>query len=509
MTNQNATISLLCPTRGRAAQAMRLALSVVQTASQPERIELLFYVDSNDPEKVTYEKALQQHKSQLDRLRRCLVVVAEPIGISKAWNILAAVSQGSLLVMAADDQTYNTTGWDDRLLAEIQRFPDEIFCMWFNEGHWGENLCTFPIVSRKWCVTLGYFTTGLFECLYDDLWIMDLAQRLDRLHYIPDVLTEHLHWSYGKSEIDETYAWKQVNNEGQLKPAVRRDMNLFSRTASYREADALRLVQHMDNPPQALKSGLALMGETSIFSNKPIAQSVQIETILHPIAVPVSPVLVNLCLPQSDIHFKLQLRPQIPQQQEMLATFRQGQYYQPDATQLLMQVLQPGDCFIDASAGIGYLAALAALIVGDRGQVLALESEADRYGELLETIRLNAFRNLRASQVALGSPTLPSLDRLLMVEPRPTLIKLNDPAFLTLRNSRNALRDRPVPYLLCLVAQQTAIATQAFQGAMAEVGYDAFLLKDKALHPLEASASQTSDYGILEGCSILLRRKSV
>lgn len=487
-------ISLLCPTRGRADQAMRLALSVVATASQPDRVELLFYVDSDDLEKASYEQAISQHKAQLDRLHRCLLIVAEPIGISKAWNVLAALSQGDLLVMAADDQIYNTAGWDDRLLTETLRFPDKIFCMWFNEGHWGEKLCTFPIVSRKWCLGLGYFTTGLFECLYDDLWIMDLAQRLDRLHYIPDVLTEHFHWSYGKSDIDATYA-KQVDVAGQLKPTVRRDMNLFSRTAPYRETDARRLAQLMRTPPPKLKPGLALMGQTSIFAHPSIAHSVEIESISRPAVAPQPPVLVNLCLPQTNQSFQMQLRSHISSQDEMLAAFQQGRFFQPLVSQLLMQVLQTGDCFVDAGAGIGYLAALAALRVGDRGQVVALEPEADSYWTLLETIRLNKLNNIRSSQISIDA-----IDRLLQIEPRPKLIKLNTScdAFRTLHNSREALRDRPVPYLLCFVERRTALEVQTFHRQMAELGYDAHVLEG-GMRPLEA-------IDILEGCNLLLSR---
>lgn len=487
MLSSNATISLLAPTRGRPDQAMRLALSVLQTASRPEQVELLFYVDSNDLEKANYEKAIEQHKSQLDRFRRCLLVVAEPIGISKAWNVLAALSQGDLLIMAADDQTYNTAGWDDRLLIETQRFEDEIFCIWFNDGHWGKKLCTFPIVSRKWCLTLGYFTTGLFECLYDDLWIMDLAQRLDRLHYIPDVLTEHLHWSYGKSDIDATYAWKQVNDAGQLKPTVRRDMNLFSRTAPYREADAQRLMQSMKHPPQALKSGLALMGQTSIFADGAIAQSVSIEKIAQPKPASELPVVVNLCLPPSNKSFKLQLRPQIPQQQMMLAAFQQGQYYQPHVSQLLMQVLQPGDCFIDADAEIGYLAMLAAAIVGDRGKVIAIEPDPNSYAQLLETLRLNGFAQVQAAQ---ASVDVALLDRLLKTNLMPKLVKLRlNQAIALLRQNQS------IPYLLCRV--ESEFHSQDFSQNLAAIGYRGLAIGEAGISPLVDARSLKESYLLL------------
>ena len=256
-------ISLLCPTRQRPNQALRLILTVLATADLPERVEVLFYIDADDPTREEYIKQFQSRASDLQRLSRCLFIVGDPIGISKAWNELAEKSQGDLLIMAADDQVYNTVGWDTLLDEEIQKYPDRIFCMWFNEGHWGEQLCTFPIVSRQWYSTLGYFTTGIFECLYDDLWITDLAKRVDRLHYIPDILTEHFHWSYGKSEIDATYERKQVDRDGKIKPPVKRDMNLFLRTGHYREADARKLAKVMQGQV-TLNDGLALINKPTI-----------------------------------------------------------------------------------------------------------------------------------------------------------------------------------------------------------------------------------------------------
>jgi FkbM family methyltransferase len=55
-----------------------------------------------------------------------------------------------------------------------------------------------------------------------------------------------------------------------------------------------------------------------------------------------------------------------------------GQYfarvpYEPGATSLLLEVLQPGDTFVDIGANSGYFTVLAALRVGPRGRVFAFE----------------------------------------------------------------------------------------------------------------------------------------
>lgn len=523
-------ISLLAPTRGRPEQALRLALSVLATAVNPRRVEVLFYVDLDDPEKSNYIDAFEQAKSQLEQFMRCQLLMGEPIGISKAWNELAARSQGNLLIMAADDQTYNDAGWDDRLDQEIEKFPDQIFCMWFNDGHWGEKLCTFPIVSRKWCLTLGYFTTGLFECLYDDLWIMDLAKRLGRLHYISDVLTEHLHWSYGKAEIDATYEWKQVNSQGQIKPAVRRDMNLFGRTQPYRETDAKRLADVVTQPV-ILKPGLSQIGKSSIFEdskNQPtVSENVPQRDLTNPAPRSLE---VTLHLPGA-AGFNLRLNTTFMIQKMMFEEFSQGKFYKPEVSKLLMQVLNEGDCFIDVGAHIGYFSGLASLLVGDRGSVFAVEMDSKNYCSLLENMQINQFTNLHSFNVALGSkartseyyvnldndgghalwnvsshpfnaktrpsqPTQPvrveTLDRLLSQQQVHNLklikIEAEGAEYEVIKGSLDSIQTHQIPYIVCGISrfglQQMGTTETALRELMASIGYDAYLLRPDTAQPV-------------------------
>jgi FkbM family methyltransferase len=491
-----------------------------------------------------------------------LLLIGEPIGISKSWNELAARCQGDLLIMAADDQTYSDRGWDNRLDQEVEKFPDQIFCMWFNDGHWGEKLCTFPIVSRQWCLTLGYFTTGIFECLYDDLWIMDLAKRVDRLHYIPDVLTEHFHWSYGKAAIDTTYQWKQVNPEGQLKPAVHRDMNLFGRTVYYRETDAKRLLAVMEKPTD-LKSGMSRIGKSSIFEGSTWQSSKAVKTPVSPQESFSSPAIepeqssqiqqqskiVTLCLPgKIPQSLKICLEPEAFTQKRMLDSFSQSRFYQSEISQLLMEILKPGDCFIDIGAHIGYFSLLAALLVGDRGSVFSIEMESKNHAKLLENVQLNQFKNLKAFNVALGSrakstefffnldndgghalwnvglhdsnlksrvsPTLrltqmETFDRLLSQQSvrSPKLIKIETEGseYEVLQGSLKTIQSYRVPYIICGInrfnLQMMEVDEKAIRTLMTSLGYEAYLIQPDLPHLIKLQPLQywesASDFRLL------------
>lgn len=199
------TISLLCPTRGRPKQAIRLMRSIRRTAAVPKRIELLFYIDSDDEEKDRYLALLDRAKAKLEGSIKCEAFVGDPISVSKSWNILAEKSRGDFLAMANDDQVYVDFGWDVRLEKEAEKFPDQIYCFCFNVGHQASSEGAFPIVSRRWVDALGYFTPGIFQFAANDMWIMDIAKSIDRFYYFSDVLVEHLHCVYKKSRYDKTY----------------------------------------------------------------------------------------------------------------------------------------------------------------------------------------------------------------------------------------------------------------------------------------------------------------
>jgi hypothetical protein len=135
---------------------------------------------------------------------------------------------------ANDDQVYIDSGWDDRLDIETAKYPDGIYCMWFNDDWESQNFCTFPIVSRRWVETLGYLQFPFFEHFFADSWIWMLAKSVDRAVYLDDVLVEHRHWKSGKSEVDDTY---ERNSTDSGDSRYSRDRDVIDRFERYFLAD--------------------------------------------------------------------------------------------------------------------------------------------------------------------------------------------------------------------------------------------------------------------------------
>jgi glycosyl transferase/beta-hydroxylase protein BlmF len=239
------SLSLLCPSRGRTRQVVRMLSSIERTAAVPARVEVLFYVDSDDPELARYRVLFGNIQRRFRRLGRCELIVGEPIGVPAAWNELAAAAAGDLLLMANDDQRYVSYGWDVLLDAAVSELtgarPDGVLCLFFDGGQYPDGARDFPVLTRRWYETLGYFTPTIFSQWEVETWIFDIADRLGRLYRVPGVYVDHLHYQDYKAPFDATYRRHRMTSEKSLT-----DHALFLRTAGQRDEEAGKLQAVID-----------------------------------------------------------------------------------------------------------------------------------------------------------------------------------------------------------------------------------------------------------------------
>lgn len=123
--------------------------------------------------------------------------------MSDNWNECAAESTGDILWHGGDDVVFRTLGWDEIVWSS---FPEDGIA--FVHGHDlspnGNWLGTHGFVTRRWVDAVGYFCPPYFSSDFNDTWLTDLADRVDRHIYVP-IVTEHLHPSFGKGEWDLTH----------------------------------------------------------------------------------------------------------------------------------------------------------------------------------------------------------------------------------------------------------------------------------------------------------------
>lgn len=220
-------ISLLCPTRKRPELAMRMAQSALDTAK--DKIEILFYFDRDDStheEMVLHCFYYNPQRAEMKSHERIIQGPRE--GVGKAWNVLAAAATGDILAMVTDDCVFYTQGWDEHMALKCQSgiaYP--------NDGL--RSACTFPFMPRWWYEALGYFTPECFGFFYHDTWIGDIADRLGKLTYVPNVHVTHF-----KVMGDET------GREARQRSRQFDDYRVWIETEPQRLADAQKLDEKFD-----------------------------------------------------------------------------------------------------------------------------------------------------------------------------------------------------------------------------------------------------------------------
>ena len=225
-------ISLLCPTRNRPKNMMRLIDSIKWTAVLA--VELVCYVD-NDDDSYDWKGVHNQH---LDLQK---IIKGPRITMSDMWNRCAKHSTGNILMMMGDDCVFKTSGWDVLIESAYADCPDKILMVHGADGKNTDNFGCFPTIHRKWMETVGYFVPPVFTGDYADTWLNDVANLIGRRKYLP-YMTEHLHPVWGKAKVDSTYQEK-FDRDKTLNPS-----ELYSslEVGRKRDADLLRAVMHGD-----------------------------------------------------------------------------------------------------------------------------------------------------------------------------------------------------------------------------------------------------------------------
>lgn len=228
-------VSILLPTRSRPGRFLRCAASLIRNAAHPEGIELLTYIDDDDPLLARYSRAVESLKRLYGGQTEIQVILGPAMGTNRCVNFLAAISTGDLVFHAADDCVMLTMGWDVLLQERTAVFPDAIFLAWFNDKHLGRLMPTHPIVSRVWMKVTGFFLPCYFLHAHSDRRLLDIAQRLGRTLYLDDVVFEHRHYGHGKARKDATAERILTRNLYSL------DNDVYVRTRRYVEADVALL----------------------------------------------------------------------------------------------------------------------------------------------------------------------------------------------------------------------------------------------------------------------------
>jgi hypothetical protein len=163
-------VSVLLPTRGRPKEFNRAVDSLLTTAENPDSIQILAYVDDDDPKKSEYP---------------ITVIVGPRYGYPRLYeaigNYLIPRAKGDWLLLFNDDAHMMTKTWD----TIASRYDNTVLCPQSPQNAHATGINVFPFVPKKWVDLVGWAQNGA-----NDTHWQEIGKMLDR-HRNVDIMIEH------------------------------------------------------------------------------------------------------------------------------------------------------------------------------------------------------------------------------------------------------------------------------------------------------------------------------
>lgn len=183
------SLLLILPTRSRPASLLPFFEAFEKHSHQAD---LLVALDEDDP-------------SDYPRLPGVKYEVNPRFRLCEKLNLVARRNchDYQFLAFMGDDNRIRTANWDQIMCERIQEKPGICYG---NDLYQGPTLPTSVLLSSSIVRTLGYMAPPAMVHLYIDNFWRTLGEKLGILHYFPDVIIEHLHYTNKKAEFDPLYA---------------------------------------------------------------------------------------------------------------------------------------------------------------------------------------------------------------------------------------------------------------------------------------------------------------
>ena len=246
LSNENPTFSFLLPTRNRAELVKRFLASVLDTTARPDQVEVILAIDDDDPEsrQITHES-----------LRVKTVVVPSGATMGNLNRACFDASSGRYVMLINDDVILRTMNWDLIVAAAFARYEDDIGLIHVNDLLFREQLCTFPILSRKSCLEIGLCQAEYRRYKIDDdiyaTYHMLAHLGHKRITYLPEVIFEHENFEQITREHRKAAGSLYIAEDDKVylpNPEFHEhDARIFEARIEGRKQDALKLAALIDS----------------------------------------------------------------------------------------------------------------------------------------------------------------------------------------------------------------------------------------------------------------------
>lgn len=197
-------VSLLVPTRGRLERLKTFLASWDATVTDADSAELVFRVDSDDKETLSFLLDRAEASQALNRIH-----VGPRLNgyrsIPQFLEDMRQIATGDVFMLGNDDMVLVTPDWPAKLLAVANQYPDGIFVLGCDVQN-AKNF-VFPIVSRLAVDAMGHIMDP--RLYWGDVYLRDVFAAFDRAIRFHDMQVDH---QWAGREKDQTFREEDQDN---------------------------------------------------------------------------------------------------------------------------------------------------------------------------------------------------------------------------------------------------------------------------------------------------------
>jgi hypothetical protein len=135
------------------------------------------------------------------------------------WAAMQLSLNYSILGFMGDDNRVKTPGWDSAVISALE--DQEIGIAYGNDLLRGALLPSSVFLTQPLVMAMNGFSPVQFQHLYVDNFWLKLGNDLEKIHYLENVIIEHLHPAARKAKVDRGY--RKVN----AKSVYKNDRELY------------------------------------------------------------------------------------------------------------------------------------------------------------------------------------------------------------------------------------------------------------------------------------------
>lgn len=196
------------PTRNRPNKFFEVLNEYIKKAKNLNKIAFLISMDSDDP--AMNNESVKNKLNEISKTIRLVYFYGNSKSKIEAVNSdMEKVAGWDIVLLASDDMIPVVEGYDYIIRKDMNdHFRDMDGCLWYSDGG-QNNICTLSILGKKYYERFGYIYNPEYKSLWCDNEHTDVMTQLNKVYKSDNVIIEHQHPVYQKTNYDELY----VKNE--------------------------------------------------------------------------------------------------------------------------------------------------------------------------------------------------------------------------------------------------------------------------------------------------------